>query len=50
MDRIAKETGGAHIDTEATDPQTYFQHSANLPKTRGRRQPLVRLGGIRKKG
>jgi len=26
MDRIAKETGGAHIDTETTDPHTYFQH------------------------
>jgi Ca-activated chloride channel homolog len=24
MDRIAKETGGQHIDAEATDPKTYF--------------------------
>ena len=25
MDRIAKETGGAHIDAETTDPHTYFR-------------------------
>jgi Ca-activated chloride channel family protein len=25
MDRIAKETGGQHIDGEATDPHTYFR-------------------------
>src|SRR5262249_40341036 len=25
MDRIAKETGGQHIDTETTDPRTYFR-------------------------
>jgi Ca-activated chloride channel family protein len=25
MDRIAKETGGAHIDAEVTDPHTYFR-------------------------
>ncbi|HYL63904.1 MAG TPA: VWA domain-containing protein, partial [Candidatus Methylomirabilis sp.] len=24
MDRIAKETGGAHIDAEATEARTYF--------------------------
>jgi len=33
MDRIAKETGGAHIDTETTDPRTYFQHIAEEPRT-----------------
>jgi Ca-activated chloride channel family protein len=27
MDRIAKETGGAHIDAAATDPRTYFRQS-----------------------
>jgi Ca-activated chloride channel homolog len=25
MDRVAKETGGAHIDAEHTDPHTYFR-------------------------
>jgi Ca-activated chloride channel family protein len=28
MDRIAKETGGKHIDAETTDPHTYFQQIA----------------------
>jgi len=28
MDRIAKETGGSHIDAEITDPHTYFQEVA----------------------
>jgi Ca-activated chloride channel family protein len=28
MDRIAKETGGRHIDAEATDPRTYFRQIA----------------------
>jgi Ca-activated chloride channel family protein len=28
MDRIAKETGGAHIDAAATDPHTYFRQIA----------------------
>lgn len=28
MDRIARETGGAHIDTEITDPHTYFRQIA----------------------
>lgn len=28
MDRIAKETGGRHIDAEITDPRTYFRHIA----------------------
>ena len=28
MDRIAKETGGAHIDAAATDPHTYFRRIA----------------------
>jgi Ca-activated chloride channel homolog len=28
MDRIAKETGGQHIDAEATDPRTYFRQIA----------------------
>ena len=28
MDRIAKETGGIHIDAETTDPHTYFQQIA----------------------
>jgi Ca-activated chloride channel family protein len=28
MDRIAKETGGAHIDAEVTDPHTYFRQIA----------------------
>lgn len=28
MDRIARETGGMHIDAEATDPHTYFKQIA----------------------
>jgi Ca-activated chloride channel family protein len=28
MDRIARETGGAHIDGETTDPHTYFREIA----------------------
>lgn len=28
MDRIAKETGGTHIDAESTDPHTYFSQIA----------------------
>jgi Ca-activated chloride channel family protein len=28
MDRIARETGGAHIDAESTDPRTYFHQIA----------------------
>src|SRR5262249_7334603 len=28
MDRIAKETGGLHIDAEVTDPHTYFKQIA----------------------
>jgi Ca-activated chloride channel homolog len=28
MDRIAKETGGMHIDAEQTDPHTYFRQVA----------------------
>jgi Ca-activated chloride channel family protein len=28
MDRIARETGGVHIDAETTDPHTYFQQIA----------------------
>jgi Ca-activated chloride channel family protein len=33
MDRIAKETGGAHIDAEATDPRTYFRQIAEELRT-----------------
>jgi Ca-activated chloride channel homolog len=33
MDRVAKETGGAHIDAEATDPHTYFQQIAEELRT-----------------
>ncbi|NDQ58821.1 MAG: VWA domain-containing protein [Acidipila sp.] len=33
MDRIAKETGGAHIDAEITDPQTYFRQIAEELRT-----------------
>jgi len=33
MDRIAKETGGAHIDAESTDPHTYFQQIAEELRT-----------------
>jgi Ca-activated chloride channel homolog len=29
MDRIARETGGIHIDAETTDPRTYFQQIAD---------------------
>jgi Ca-activated chloride channel homolog len=33
MDRIAKETGGAHIDAEQTDPHTYFRQIAEELRT-----------------
>src|SRR6266853_39179 len=33
MDRIAKETGGAHIDAEITDPYIYFQQIAQELRT-----------------
>jgi Ca-activated chloride channel family protein len=33
MDRIAKETGGAHIDAEVTDPHTYFRRIAEELRT-----------------
>jgi len=33
MDRIAKETGGAHIDAQATDPHTYFRQIAEDLRT-----------------
>lgn len=33
MDRIAKETGGSHIDAETTDPKTYFQQIAEELRT-----------------
>jgi Ca-activated chloride channel family protein len=33
MDRIAKETGGAHIDAKATDPKIYFQQIAEELRT-----------------
>jgi Ca-activated chloride channel homolog len=33
MDRIAKETGGAHIDAEVTDPHTYFKQIAEELRT-----------------
>jgi Ca-activated chloride channel family protein len=33
MDRIAKETGGAHIDAQQTDPHTYFQDIAQELRT-----------------
>jgi len=33
MDRIAKETGGAHIDAATTDPHTYFQQIAQELRT-----------------
>ncbi len=33
MDRIAKETGGTHIDAEATDPHTYFRRIAEELRT-----------------
>jgi Ca-activated chloride channel homolog len=33
MDRIANETGGAHIDAETTDPHTYFRQIAEELRT-----------------
>jgi len=33
MDRIAKETGGAHIDAKTTDPEVYFQQIAEELRT-----------------
>ena len=33
MDRIAKETGGAHIDAATTDPHSYFQQIAEELRT-----------------
>jgi Ca-activated chloride channel family protein len=33
MDRIARETGGAYIDAEMTDPHTYFQQIARELRT-----------------
>jgi Ca-activated chloride channel family protein len=33
MDRIAKETGGAHINAETTDPHTYFRQIAEELRT-----------------
>jgi VWFA-related protein len=33
MDRIAKETGGKHIDAETTDPHTYFRQIAEELRT-----------------
>ena len=33
MDRIAKETGGLHINAEKTDPQTYFSQIAEELRT-----------------
>ena len=33
MDRIARETGGAHIDAETTDPHTYFRQIAEELRT-----------------
>ena len=33
MDRIAKETGGAHIDAKTTDPKIYFQQIAEELRT-----------------
>jgi len=33
MDRIAKETGGAHIDAQRTDPHTYFRQIAEELRT-----------------
>jgi Ca-activated chloride channel family protein len=33
MDRIAKETGGSHIDAKTTDPQVYFQQIAEELRT-----------------
>jgi Ca-activated chloride channel family protein len=33
MDRVAKETGGAHIDAQHTDPHTYFRQIAEELRT-----------------
>ncbi len=33
MDRLAKETGGTHIDGESTDPHTYFRQIAEELRT-----------------
>jgi Ca-activated chloride channel family protein len=33
MDRIARETGGTHIDAQAVDPQTYFRQIAEELRT-----------------
>jgi Ca-activated chloride channel family protein len=33
MDRVAKETGGLHIDAEGTDPHTYFRQIAEELRT-----------------
>jgi Ca-activated chloride channel homolog len=33
MDRIAKETGGAHVDAAVTDPHTYFRQIAEELRT-----------------
>jgi Ca-activated chloride channel family protein len=33
MDRIAKETGGTHIDATTTDPHTYFRQIAEELRT-----------------
>ena len=33
MDRVAKETGGTHIDAEETDPHTYFRQIAEELRT-----------------
>jgi Ca-activated chloride channel family protein len=33
MERVAKETGGAHIDAEETDPHTYFRQIAEELRT-----------------
>jgi VWFA-related protein len=33
MDRIAQETGGAHIDAQHTDPHTYFRQIAEELRT-----------------
>lgn len=33
MDRVAKETGGAHIDAQHTDPHTYFKQIAEELRT-----------------
>ena len=33
MDRIARETGGQHIDAETTDPKTYFRQVAEELRT-----------------